>query len=222
MRTRTSRLLLAICVTLAGVQQVGAVVQTFTDRSAWEAAVGAFTEETFDGFSTDQSFNNGASVDVGDFTLTGWAYSFPPAESFDRIDVSPFSSLVGSLNGTTDLAVRVARFAPLAPNQWFKITFDQPIFAWGADWGGTASSFRVEAGGRVIGFGQDNGFFGFVDTMAAFTAMRIDKPWTGIRGAATTTMDNFVYSEPVPEPATVALCLLALGGLGLAMRRRTV
>ncbi|HXK24544.1 MAG TPA: PEP-CTERM sorting domain-containing protein [Myxococcota bacterium] len=34
-------------------------------------------------------------------------------------------------------------------------------------------------------------------------------------------MDDFLYSEPIPEPGTLALCALGLGGLGVVGRRRT-
>src|SRR5262249_17970834 len=34
-------------------------------------------------------------------------------------------------------------------------------------------------------------------------------------------MDDFLYSEPIPEPGTLALFAFGLGGLGFAGRRRT-
>lgn len=194
---------------------VAATVLTFTDRGAWEAAVVGFTEETFDAFTTDQSFNNGSTVDVGDFTLTGFGDSNNLSEVLNRVDASPFSSLRPSPNGTTDLVVHVDDRFPLG----FNILFDQPILAWGSDFGETGSEFRVSATGSVIGQAVSNGFFGFVDTMATFTMVTIDTP-TGFNGAAT-TMDNFVYSDQlVPEPATLALLGLGLAGIGFSRKRR--
>ena len=60
---------------------------TFTDRATWEAAVGgSFSEEDFNSFTVDTSFN-GSSVDVGDFTLNGIT-----ATSRQNIDVPPLST----------------------------------------------------------------------------------------------------------------------------------
>ena len=216
-------LLVGGCLAVAPSTRSFAALLTFTDRAAWEASVGAFTEETFDSFTADQSFNNGASVDVGDFTLTGFGDATLGATVFNFIDAAPFDPSRPSPSGTTDLVVRVVdanfNFPPSPPGPvGFDIVFDRPQRAWGADFGTTGSALRVNVDGVEAGLAVDDGFFGFVDTAGTFTTIRIDTPLDA--GGAVSTADRFVYAEPVPEPA--ALLLLALGavGVGACGRRR--
>ena len=61
----------------------------------------------------------------------------------------------------------------------FDITFDTPIAAWGADFGAIGGAFRVKADGAVVGFGQSDGFFGFVVKTGTITTVTIDTPTAG-------------------------------------------
>lgn len=222
MQRRRCALLLAPCLLIASSSPARALILTFTDRAAWEAAVGTFSEQTFDSFSSDQSFNNGATVDVGAFSLTGFgdAAGQPPGV-FNFIDATPFDSSLPSINRTTDLAVRVVDenfvFPPFPPGPvGFDIVFDLSQRAWGADFGPIGSSLRVNADGTEIGLGSEAGFFGFVDTAGSFTTIRIDTPPDF--GGAQSTMDNFVYA--VPEPAAPTLLALGAAAVLAQWRRR--
>ncbi len=70
---------------------------TFTNRGLWEAEVGSFSEETFNSYTVDTSFND-TNVDVGDFTLNGTTgfggvqiIDVPPlTTSFFNIDCNPW------------------------------------------------------------------------------------------------------------------------------------
>ena len=210
----------ALGLLLSAASPAGAVILTFTDRAAWEAAVGAFTEESFDAFVADQSFNDGLVVDVGDFMLKGLGDATLDGVVYNHIDAAPFDDERPSPNGTTDLSVRVAdEDFDLPPNPpgpiGFDVLFDLPQGAWGADFGITGTEFRVNADGVEIGLGLANSFFGFVDTAGTFTTLKIDTP-LGANGA-NTTLDNFVYGTPAPVPGPATLTLLVLGG-GLAQR----
>ncbi|GJM45433.1 MAG: hypothetical protein DHS20C21_22750 [Gemmatimonadota bacterium] len=184
-----------------------ATITTFTDRAAWEAAVsGSFQEETFDGFPFDQFFLDGGLVDVPPFfQLRGFGDAFADGEPWNRIDVSPFSPNLGSLNGTPDIAARVANITAAgggggSPIVGFTINFGRPKRAWGCDWGPDGTAFRVVADDVVVGFAVSNGFFGFVDDSGSFSTVRIDAD-AGQSGA-NTLMDNFVFTEALITPCS--------------------
>jgi hypothetical protein len=186
---------------------------TFDDRAAWEAHVGAFDEETFDGFSSDQDFDAGAVVDLGPFSLQG----FGDAGPFNRIDAPPFES-IGSLDGTTDVAARVCESDSLPCSEGFTITFSPPIVAWGATWGATFASFQILADGVPVGFPGDNAFFGFAKTDGVpVTTITVTTP--AEFGGATTVVDDFVFA--LPEPAVALQGAAALLALALRARRRS-
>ena len=72
---------------------------TFTDRASWEAAVGgSFSEETFNSFTVDTSFDS-SSVDVGDFTLIGTG-SGSGRNFIDADRRNFFTSVSSALDGT--------------------------------------------------------------------------------------------------------------------------
>ena len=151
---------------------------TFYDRSDWEIAAGLFVEETFETVRSDRTFNNGRTVDMGNFTLTGFGDATLWGESHNRI-------VAGNSQRSTKLAVRVCEAgmgcgSGLYCHIGFDIQFAEPQIGWGASFGRTGSSFQVSADGNVVGTPRnyrETGFFGFFlgdDNNEPFSTIRID------------------------------------------------
>ena len=68
-----------------------------------------------------------------------------------------------------------------------------------ADWAGVWGDPNFASNGVLVTFGQSTG-----------------------TGTPVTTIDNFVltYNAPIPEPATISLLLMGLGGLAASQRRK--
>ncbi|MCG6928180.1 MAG: PEP-CTERM sorting domain-containing protein [Acidobacteria bacterium] len=191
----------ALVVLGASVSWADPVV--YTDRTAWEAAVGGiFQEETFD----DATLNPGIGY------TSGWL----PAEVtggvfYDRV--------------REDL---VAGETTRSYTEW---TFDVPIHAFGGNWDMTP--FTAGTGITTVPVGQAwsgqipssyaGEFFGFVST-EAFTQVQLSEGTLPIQGYETYTLDDLVYSSNTPSTRSVAepgtVLLLGAGLLGLASRRR--
>ncbi|WP_293155107.1 hypothetical protein [Okeania sp. SIO2C9] len=176
---------------------------TFTDRAAWEAAVGSFSEEDFNDFTEDTSFN-GSSLDVGDFTLINDLFQIPTANfintSFTVIDGTP----------NVDVVAFPSSFSRV------ELNFDSPITAFGADFqsvseGNFTTQFVI--GSDTIDIPDTPlGFFGFVSDMS-FSEMLLEGPI--VEGFVDRLrFDNVVYEQAsTPEPVSV-LGLLAFGAVG--------
>lgn len=194
------------------------VFNTFSDRASWEAAVGgSFSEEDFNSFTVDTSFD-GVNVDVGDFTLNGTSQF----SGFQQIDFPPITaSGVLNIDGTTQMV------AATGSSSNFSFTFDSPITAFGASFNElNSSNTQLSADSDIVpnlptvaGGTPGGGFFGFVAD-GNFTTVTFDSVTGSGDGFG---MDNVVYDSStasVPFEFSPALGLLAVGSVWGVSRLR--
>lgn len=190
--TRVLWIIVMLVAWLGGRRDVEAQVLTYVDRAEWDATLGAIQTETFDSFPADAYFDDGQSVDIGDFVITGFGDATVGGNVWNLVDVPPMA--YGSLNGTACVAARVADYQ--GQYVGFDIVFDEPIVAWGADWGVNFGSFRVLVDGVEADRNTQfhGGFYGVLSGVP-FTTIRIDT--YPDFGGATTFLDDFVYAREI-------------------------
>lgn len=191
----------SICAATAGlVMPVDAAITVYTDRSAWEAAVGGtFLTEDFNAIPDGPlqlGINDAGLIDI---------------RANGAIGQMRWSS--GGLLGET-----ISQ-----DGQTQDLIFPTPVKAFGGDWGdATTNSLLITiVGGETIQFdnylsGFGDGFLGVVST-ASFTEARISDE--GTSGNEVYFLDNVSFSQ-VPEPGTLGVALVALGIGRLGRRRR--
>ena len=194
-----------------------ASIATFTDRTAFEAALASVTTETFNGFTEDTGFENPA-LDVGDFTLDAGSNG-----GNNIVDAAPLLNGGNlSIDGTPYLSFLLSDDQP-GSDEVADITFNTGITAFGFDHSGigNASNGKTRLGiilgptvesflSDLTGVASEAGFFGVI-TDIEFTSVFL----------ATSTndsfsLDNLTYGTaptPVPLPAGLPLLLLGIGGL---------
>lgn len=188
----------------------------YTDRAAWESAVGSFTTETF-----DKDIPNADVITFGNGVVSKGVGGIELNEVF-------FGLYVGDLDTSDD-------FPPLFNEiRW---TLPSPVVAFGADWFSTATGSGLTISGDFDGTGLQTlsfasvlgepgtGFLGILGT-APFTEIifREERPIDRGIGDEVFLVDNFSLAaappvESVPEPTVLAG--LAVVGAGLLWRRRS-
>lgn len=198
-------LVLAVMVALPLEAQTA--VLTFTDRTAWQAALsGPISTETFDNVITHAdviTFDNGVTSTAS------------PAGSILGNSVSS-----GVFNGYVDSGA--LQFIP----DFLTFDFGGPITAFGADFEVLDPGETTLNIGSLTFFaslhstiGGPDGFFGLVSD-TAFSDIVLYNPGGG-DGGDSFTMDNMsTVSATVPEPTMLALFGLSLASLGIVLRRR--
>lgn len=186
-----------------------AVIEVFTDRALFDAAVGPTLVEDFNTFSTDIPFHT-TPFDVGPFTLSMTGSPLTDGTR-NKIDALPLEETIINVDNTT------VALALTTDGTTFLITFETPITAFGADF--AALNEDVDRTQIIVGTdildppvtsGNTVGFYGF----------RTDSPFTTLEFVTSSTerpldgysLDNVVFS-PVPIPG--ALWLFGSGLLGL-------
>lgn len=187
-------------------------IQYFTDRTAWEQALGgAAVVEGFDDiparFQLQEGVNQIAKLKI-------------------EVERSSANMIVGgdwwnSVNGTNfwhlEAATQNAGRPPVTP----ALLFDKPILGFGADWylfGHPNATMSIDGATIVLGdYGRYATFFGIV-TSYGFDRVEFDvvNPFNTYLHA-----DNVSFYE-VPEPSSAAFLLLCLCGRSLwaNVRRR--
>jgi len=207
--------IVALCTVGAATAFSAAQVMTFTDRSAWETAVGgSFTLEDFNSTATGD-IADGATVDTGLLQITR---DGSPNGADGDLAISP-GSVFGNIDGTNFLDGETGA----APHETVNFGFNgQSVFAFGADFASPFSGDGIEivAGDDrysldVIGSGT--GFFGIVDMGgASLGAISIDGTLDDNTFQELWQADNVSYAVPAPA----GLAVLGLGGLVASRRRR--
>lgn len=186
-----------------------AVIEVFTDRALFDAAVGPTLVEDFNTFSTDIPFHT-TPFDVGPLTLSMTGSPLTDGTR-NKIDALPLEDPIINVDNTT------VALALTTDGTTFLITFEIPITAFGADFAALNEDVdrtRIIVGSDILAppvtVGNTVRFFGFrADspfTTLEFVTSSLTRPLDGY------SLDNVAFS-PVPIPG--ALWLFGSGLLGL-------
>lgn len=206
--------IVACAVTACALPALGQV-QVFTDRAAWEAAVGDFVTEDFNAISPFV-FSDGQTLDTGLLEITRDG----SANGGDGVlEIEPGGNF-GDLDGTNFISGETG----ITPHETVRIAADLPMVAFGADWFSPFSGdgIGLKAGDDVVLLDSITGFnTGFVGIVAignaSFNEIQIVGTVDDVSFQELWSADNFSFAV-VPAPASAAL--LGLGGLAAARRRR--
>ena len=188
-------------------------VTTFDTRASFDSAVGSTQSENFNSFVTEEAFST-APLDVGPFSLS---FTGTPSTDSNRniIDIPPVAFSAFNVDGTNVANVLTEIGDSLL------LTFDVPILAFGADFGGfnndfarTGIAFSNELLTPPVTPDSEVTFFGF----------RSDVPFSGIEFRAFDNdsygIDNVAFRS-IPEPNGIAIIIaLTIGACGKRRRKK--
>jgi hypothetical protein len=207
-------LVLSWMISLSFPGQAGLV--TFTDRAAWQSAVGAADAitEDFDSFSTDVLYG-ATPVTAGFLTLS--VVGGPSDNSWMIDSIPAFFSTIPDVNGTTFATTLVA-----GGFGGTELTFG-PVRALGFDYAGATYStvsgrLTTSQGDSVDIPASDNSarsFIGFLyPSGETFTSLTWSLAGSsGINDGFAAGIDNVTAFAPIPEPVSALLFLAGIGWL---------
>ncbi|MDB2705433.1 hypothetical protein N9Y67_02705 [Pseudomonadota bacterium] len=185
---------------------------TYADRTAFETASGALTTETFNSFTSEEAFHT-TPLGAGDFTLS--MTGNPVTRGRNSIDIPPVRYSSINVDGTNVANVLTKPGANLI------LTFDDSIFAFGADFAGfNDESLRTNILISGITYSPaTNGDFWGITSDTAFNSVEFVSIQNDGFG-----MDNVSYTpisavSAVPIPAAAFLFGPALLGF-MGLRRK--
>lgn len=208
-------LCLAMAVVLGAVGAGQAATLSFDSRAAFLAATGPAQGLDFNGFSAEAFFDT-APLDLGPFSVgtDGGIVLTGGGVRRNLLDLPATAPRSLDIDATAQLNVLIQR------GHSFRIVFDRPTTAFGADFrqfnevprvlvaldGGAGLAPSTVAGTRFFGLVSDVAF-----TTLTFIALRSDN----------FGLDNALFVSAIPLPASLPLLLGALVLLG-GLRRRPV
>lgn len=211
------RSLIAVCAVAGFAAAASSQIMVFTDRAAWESAVGGnFVLEDFNSTAI-QTIADGQTLDTGLLQI----FRDGSGNGADgALAISPGSQF-GNIDGTTHLDGETGA----SPHESVVFGFNgSDVYAFGADFASPFSGDGVDlvAGGQRFSLdvipGFDVGFFGIVNLSgSSLGSVSIAGTLEDNTFQELWQADNIAYSV-VPSPATAAL--LGLGGLFAIRRKR--
>ena len=170
----------------------------YTDRSAFESALGSFTVDDFEDMTTNGPQNRG---------MTRSDYKF---------DMNSYRCVDSLTCGDNSADGFEYKYIYTISSGVFK-DFRNPINAFGLDfdrYNNDLASVKLNGIHHSV---TGSGFLGLIDTMNPFTSVKYIGPGAG------SLFDNVTYGNAVsvPEPSNLALLAVGLFGLGFARRRKS-
>lgn len=209
--------LLMLCAVGVFAGSTNAALTVYTDRAAWEAAVGGtFVLEDFNA-QAPGVIADGATLDTGLLQITR---DGSPNGGDGLLEIEPGANF-GNFDGTTFISGETGA----APHEIVDIGFNgQAIYAFGADWVSPFSGdgIALQVGNELILLdsisGFNSGFVGFVSDSDTYTKVSIVGNPADVTFQELWSGDNFSYATVIPGPA--AFALFGIGGLAMGRRRR--
>lgn len=204
-------LVLSVAVIVLTADRVSAAPIYFTDRSAFNAAVGSGLNSQ----SFETAFATAATVNFTGFSMTesGGTNAIANADS-------SFATSVGLSNAITN-GLRMAFFDD-NDNSVLTFQFTSPINAFGVDLT-TSDPATVAVGGdlstSLTRAANTPGFFGVFDPTGTFQTVSFTASGGPNVGFDAVTFGT-AAAAPIPEPMTLAVFAGVFGLGGLALRRR--
>ncbi len=206
---------IAIGAVAAYAGLASAQLMVFTDRGAWEAALGGasvFTEDF--NAQTPGVIADGATLDTGLLQITR---NGSPNGGDGLLEIEPGGNF-GNLDGTTFLSGETG----VEPHERVEFGFNgNSVFAFGGDWFSPFSGdgIALDIDGEIVRLdaisGFDSGFIGVVGSGAFGSVAIVGNP-DAVTFQELWSVDNISYA--IPTPASVAI--LGVGGLIAARRKR--
>lgn len=208
----------AVLVATAGQVQAGLI--TFTNRAAWESAVGSFTTERFNSITADTYFQ-GTSLSFPDLTLLHLG------NGTALVDAQPYESNPGlaDIDGTPRVNLN-----GIGQSATVSILFNSPVSAVGFDtvnYDVDNDFVQAYVGSTLVGnfppFRDQAGFLGVLETSGnLITRIDITTPFANTYNAFDNVSFGTSQISTVPEPSSIAVFGIGacVAGVGVARRRR--